>query len=54
MEYLLRLKTILELKRYSSNTIKTYLGLLKAFIGEYLLSDKQLVEARERQSTRHQ
>lgn len=49
MEYLVRLKTILQLKRYSSNTIKTYLGLLKAFIGEYMLTGKQLAGAREKQ-----
>lgn len=49
MECLVRLETILSLKRYSNNTINTYLGLLRAFTGEYVLSNKQMATAREKQ-----
>ena len=42
MSHLLKFKTILELKRYSPNTIRTYLSFMELFIEFYSLSDNHL------------
>ena len=39
MSYLLKYKTILELKRYTPNTIKTYLSFMELFKEYFNLKD---------------
>ncbi len=49
MEYLNNFKTIMELKRYSSNTIVTYVGLLKTFFESNHLNSHKLEDASEKE-----
>jgi integrase/recombinase XerD len=48
MSYLFKFKTILELKRYSNNTIQSYLFYLKLFQSFYNYSDKHLDNLEDR------
>ncbi|MER3317716.1 MAG: tyrosine-type recombinase/integrase [Allomuricauda sp.] len=49
MEYLNNFKTIMELKRYSSNTIATYIGLLKTFFESNHLNSHKLEDVSEKE-----
>ena len=48
MSYLQDFKTILTLKRYSNNTIESYIGLLKIFTLEYQYTDVHLQKLEDR------